>query len=381
MISNFPMLYKRDSKGKIRQWEIWCDDSSGIPSYIQRHGCVDGALQTTSTEIACGKNIGRSNETTPWEQCIFDAESLWKKKQNRKGYSTTMQTAADDTKSTTPMLAKSYNVPGTDLAVLKDGKKITFPCCAQPKLDGIRCLASVQDDGTVVLVSRQQKVFQSLTHIQGAVEQLKLPVGTVLDGELYVHGEAFQELASIIKRDKPSERMNEIEYHIYDVISDEGYKHRYNQLLGWVDTSDCLKLVEYYVATDTNDVHQLHGAMVESGYEGIMLRNYAGPYKNGGRSSDLQKVKSFQDEEFEIVGAFENKGKQAGQCTLECITKAGTKFGVKPNGSETVRSQYWTDWQAGKLKGKMLTVRFFSWTTSGNAVPRFPVGIAVRDYE
>ncbi len=116
------------------------------------------------------------------------------------------------------------------------------------------------------------------------------------------------------------------------------------------------------------------------GYEGIMLRNRFAPYKVGGRSADLQKVKLFIDMEFAIIGAYENE-KQRGQCTLECVTKAGASFGAKPKGDSKVREQYWTDWQAGKLKGKVLTVRFFEWTTSEHPVPRFPVGIVVRDYE
>jgi hypothetical protein len=50
-------------------------------------------------------------------------------------------------------------------------------------------------------------------------------------------------------------------------------------------------------------------------------------------------------------------------------------------GTEAQREQYWIDFQAGKLTGKMLTVKFFEWTTSENPVPRFPVGVCVRDYE
>jgi hypothetical protein len=69
------------------------------------------------------------------------------------------------------------------------------------------------------------------------------------------------------------------------------------------------------------------------------------------------------------------------QCTFTCVTEDGTEFGVKPKGTEAQREQYWIDFQAGKLTGKMLTVKFFEWTTSENPVPRFPVGVCVRDYE
>jgi ATP-dependent DNA ligase len=385
MKKTFETLYKIDTTGKMRQWSISCDDSDIHPRYVQEHGVVGGKMQTTSTYVSAGKNMGRANETSSWEQCVADAQSLWNKKRDRNGYATEQKQAAVNVVSKVkPMLAKSYNASGSDLSVLKDGHKIKFPCYAQPKLDGIRCLALVQSCGSVVLYSRQNKVWTSLTHISDAVEKLNLPAGTVLDGELYVHGEEFQKLTSAIKRDKPSADTTKVEYHIYDMFSHEGYKDRYETLCQYFNATTwpkCLQLVPSYIVETRDAVDDLHDELVALGYEGIMLRNYDGPYKVGGRSADLQKVKKFLDMEFEIVGAYENKGKQAGQCTLECVTGDGTVFGVKPEGSEAVREQYWKDWQAGKLKGKLLTVRFFSWTTSKNPVPRFPVGIAVRDYE
>jgi hypothetical protein len=81
------------------------------------------------------------------------------------------------------------------------------------------------------------------------------------------------------------------------------------------------------------------------------------------------------------VGAYENKGKMEGQCTFTCVTEDGAEFGCKPMGTEAQREQYWTDFQSGKLTGRVLTVKFFEWTTSDKPVPRFPVGVCIRDYE
>jgi len=389
-----PTLYKVDTKGKMREWTITVSDDSGTPQYTQKHGVVDGKLQTTTTTIAKGKNIGRANETTPLKQCQLEATSLWNKKKDRNGYFRTRAEAraipslnngtimsSGKVIAPQPMLAKSYNVPGPDLAVLKDGKKITYPCFAQPKLDGIRCVAVVTSEG-VKLFSRQQKEWSSLQHIAEAVEKLNLPTGTVLDGELYVHGEEFQSLTSAIKRDDASEDTANIEYHVYDMVSDDDYTKRLEFLQEYITNNlGLIQLVRAETVTNQDEMIALHTRATKNGYEGIMLRNKEGGYKVGGRSKDLQKVKKFIDMEFEIVDAYENKGKQAGQCTLVCVTAAGATFGVKPQGSEKVRRQYWTDWKAGKLKGEMLTVRFFSWTTSNQPVPRFPVGVAVRDYE
>jgi ATP-dependent DNA ligase len=110
-----------------------------------------------------------------------------------------------------------------------------------------------------------------------------------------------------------------------------------------------------------------------------MLRVSDCYYKSGGRSSELLKVKLFKDDEFEIIGAHEGKGKSEGQATFICRTKAGDEFNCRPRGEDALREYYWK--HKDSFVGKMLTVRYFEWTTGPNPVPRFPVGIAVRDYE
>ena len=85
-----------------------------------------------------------------------------------------------------------------------------------------RCLAYRQNNQPV-LISRSGKQFKSLPHL---VEQLNILLpknkGYVFDGELYVHGEEFQELIHLIKRDEPHENSHRIEYHIYDMYNING---------------------------------------------------------------------------------------------------------------------------------------------------------------
>ena len=85
------------------------------------------------------------------------------------------------------------------------------------------------------------------------------------------------------------------------------------------------------------------------------------------------------DDEFKIIDAIEDIGKFAGQCTFVMETKDGTQFKCKPTGDEHTRQEYWKN--KDKYIGKKMTVRFFSWTDSDKPVPRFPVGVAIRDYE
>lgn len=389
-MSDRPTLYKRDITGKIRQWTITVEDKGTHAVYRQEHGVVDGAMISSETEIHEGKNLSKANETDYLEQCEKEANSLWNKQVSRKGY---LDKKPHHTMIRfSPMLAKSYNEPGNDIKKLKDGHHIQFPAYFQPKLDGIRCIACKYHDGPnnpvgTLLRSRQDKLFTALPELEETIFNLpNLQFPLKLDGELYIHGDEFQDIVSAIKRDKPSKASSKIQYHVYDVHAGNNPNWAYEDRMKWLKNNikpgfRRIKPVYTGIVTSMLDVERQLKIQTDRGYEGIMLRNKFGLYKVAGRSKDLQKVKLFIDEEFPIVGAYENKGKMKNQCTFECLTKAGVKFSVKPKGTEALREQYWEDWKKGKLKGKELTVRFFAWTTSKNKKPRFPVGLTIRDYE
>lgn len=377
-------LYKLSSAGKVQEWQIKAFMRDDVGVYETTHGQLNGKMQTTEVEVKEGKNIGRANETTVWEQTLSEATSKWQKQIDRKGYSLTIPKVSD--KKFRPMLAKSFNKPGLDLFDLKDGKHITYPCYYQPKLDGIRCNAMFVD-GEIQLLSRQGKAFTALNHIADHLSNCKaFDEHIILDGELYIHDEEFQELVGSIKRDTPNSESKKVQYHIYDVFSmkkpDLHFEERLAFKTGSIVPNDIIKLVKTGKVNEKKDVSDFLSLYVNKGYEGIMLRNKLGAYKVDGRSKDLQKVKQFIEMEFEIIGAEQNKGKMNKQCSFVCITKDGAEFKVKPEGDELLREKYWSDWQRGIIKpGAKLTVMFFAWTTSKNPVPRFPVGKILRNYE
>jgi DNA ligase-1 len=380
---SLPTLYKLDSKGKLREWVIETCTIEGItPYYTITHGLQDGKQQIKTQLVPKGKNIGRANETTPDEQCILEAQSKWNKQRDRKRYSETIPTE----RVFGPMLAQSFAEPGPDITILKDGKKIVFPCYCQPKLDCVRCLASWKN-GKVVLKSREETVWKTLVHLEEElVNVLANNQDIVLDGELYVHHDEFQDLISAIKRDEPNEESAKIQYHIYDYYNGQCPERTFlerESLLPILlsETSDIIKLVETSKIRSIQYVEEALKSYLDDGYEGMMLRNKKGAYKVDGRSKDLQKVKLFIDMEFSIVGAAEND-KKPDTCKFFCVTKEGYEFKVMMEGSDEQRKQYWTDWKNKVIQsGDELTCRFFCWTTSEESVPRFPVGLAIRDYE
>lgn len=367
-------LNKLTSSNNMQTWSISVEKPSDI---VIEFGQKDGKLQKSVERINAGKNIGKSNETTPWEQACLEATSRWNKKKD-KGYFEEGELKGCEMLSTTctlPMLAQSYD---------KHSKKIVFPAYVQPKLDGIRCVA-IRQDGKVTLLSRTGKEFTAIPHINTQLDKI-FPSNDAewcLDGELYVHHENFQDIVSKIKRDEIHPSSKAVEYHIYDTFitcfNVMTYEDRY-KFLKSLSLKDNIKLVETVEVTKPTELYSYYDAKIAEGYEGCMIRNKLGLYIQDKRSYDLQKLKEFQTEEFEVVGAEENRGKQAGQCTIICKSKSGKEFGVKPEGSDELRKGYWQLHQAGKLVGQQLTVRFFEYTKDSD-IPRFPVGVTLRNYE
>lgn len=81
-------LYRLNSRGKPIQWSIDVTDNV----ITTQDGQVDGKLKTPVVDVVSnGKNIGKSNETTPAEQALSDAERKVTLKR-RKGYQETIPT-------------------------------------------------------------------------------------------------------------------------------------------------------------------------------------------------------------------------------------------------------------------------------------------------
>ena len=399
-LPSFPTLYGKASTGKIKMWSIKVEDRSGVGAITTTHGYVDGKLQENTRLVTVGKNLGKKNETTPVQQAVSEAKSDWTKKTEAGGMSEKMPefpvddkdkgsvksgksavsvkqsaSAATNAKAAMnsgaaphPMLAHDYN---------KRGKDVKFPCYAQKKLDGVRCLA-ISGKG---LFSRTGKEFPHLDHIRAEINSLSK--GTILDGELYSDTLTFQEIVGLVKKEtlKPQDKdkMGQIYLFVYDTVTD-GTNAERNELLGKLFSShkfDALKLLPTDVANNIEDIMRLHAEYVAKGYEGLILRNMAGLYKVGHRSADLQKYKEFKDDEYKIVGFKEGDGIEKGCVIWVSETKDKKQFSVRPRGTHEERATAFKT--ASKQLGKMLTVRFQELTEDG--IPRFPVGLAIRDYE
>lgn len=347
-------LYGKDKNGGFKVWQI----TPFGPSIIIQHGKEGGKL-TRQTVPVSGKNTGRSNETTPEQQAILEAESRYKK-QVDKGYRPTKEELSE--LPLLPMLAHDY---------LKQGHRIKFPCYASEKLDGVRCLA-IRHKNSVQLKSRGGKDY-SVEHVQDELFSV-MQEGDVWDGELYIHGKYLEEITSAVK--KPNDNTKDLVFVVFDVVTEDDFETRLvevNRLQRYVLTQDgCVKTLQYTIVQDEQHMKAMHKSYVRGGYEGIMLRNPEGFYESGKRSADLQKYKEFFDEEFKIVDVTEDRNGNGVLVVWD--TTANTHFDVCYGDFEERKRQLNNKEQ---YKGKWLTVKFQT-RYKDSKLPQFPTGVCIR---
>jgi DNA ligase 1 len=376
----FPTLYKKTSTGAIQQWTIGVINQRGSATaacIVTEYGQVDGKIQTTSDLISVGKNIGKKNETSARWQAELEAKATWEKKK-KNGYVESIKDAQNDKTDdlieggVLPMLAKKFS---------EQANKIKYPCYTQPKLDGIRCIAIVKD-GACTLWSRTRKQIKSCPHIVQELEAAFETVDIILDGELYNHDfkSNFEHIVHLVRQDKnPDPQHTDVQYHVYDIIQNDVFGNRNVRINRIFENFEfySIKCVLTFTVYSEDEVMDFFEKFRKLGYEGSMLRNSESLYVNK-RSNDLQKVKEFDDGEFKITGIKEGRGKLAGHAIFICAMTNGDEFEAKLKGDTSRLKEYFDNHSL--WKGKQLTVQYQG-LTGKNKVPRFPVGVAIRDYE
>lgn len=370
-----PILYGKSTTGKIKVWKGSAfENADGSARYDIAHGYDGGKIQLDSREVCVGKNIGKSNETSPYKQALSEVKSHWNKKID-EGYAENENNIRDKTSGFfLPMLAHRFD---------EQSAKIKYNAALQPKFDGFRCI-SKKEDGIVYIWSRAGKLLDIPVEIKEELS-LILEEGQTTDGELYHHGWSFQRVGKAIK--KRNEDTPNLHYYIYDTpVSGKTFQQRYLDQWGYIPEllsagainikgATRLFLVPTQIVGSAESIPALQVIAIDSGFEGLMVRNLSDYYEFKSRSYGLQKCKTFEDDEFEIIGGKEGQGRDSGTIIYKVKSAEGIEFDVRPRGTIEERAEMWIN-----LKndiGRMLTVRFQGKSEEG--IPRFPVGITVRE--
>ncbi len=365
-LAESPVLQSTTKSKKKKYWQgVAFSTDEGC--FCQKRWWQEGSKRQESAPTQVfGKNIGRTNETTPEEQAVLKLKSMISK-QRDKSYS-------EDGSAThihaLPMLAHKYN---------DHRHKIIFPCYVQPKLDGFRLLQQNGDAWTRKSKDLPNECIKHLLWDTG---------GLIVDGELVlpsmVDGErtSLQQIAAAAKK-FDHVRSPKLVHWVYDLISDEPFSKRIAELqrrLHDVHTRGFAAQVQL-VVTERVDNHEEIQAFYEKciglGFEGIMVRHSNAGYTIKHRVDHLLKLKPFEDAEFKIIEVYEGTGGHKGLAIFKCDAGNGNGSTVSavPKGTHEYRAQLWRDRK--KLIGKILTIKYQY--LSDENIPVFTTGLGIRE--
>ena len=380
ILKAYPALYTRTKKGSVQVWMQEVINDEGVAKIRAVYGQLGGKMQTSYRPVLKGKNIGRRNETTPEEQAILEADYRYQKKLDKGA-------TLDENPETPfrPMLAKSFS----DRA-----DSITFPVVVQPKLNGVRCIATRTSDSTIKYTSRLGKEFTTLNHLTAGLIRC-LDVGETFDGEIYLHGASLQSIQSLLKKfndgtDPNNEVVDsdgneiitvDLEYWVYDIVDTDlntfDRMDKVFQKIDFIMAGLGIVRVPFYQVPNTESVMYTYESQLRSGSEGAVVR-MDGPYELNTRSDYLLKLKDFRDSEYLIT----NVTCDVDECIIFVCSVDGSPdrlFHVVPAWpKERRRYEYLNN--SDKFPGKELTVRYSDISTNGIPIGN-PVGVAVRDCE
>ena len=405
MNTDFKILVSKDSKGKIRVVEISYEGNETTRIYtIYRYtGQFEGKM-TKQPEIIVDRGKATRNIH---EQVELQFNALVKGYKD-KGYieleneidnysSEELYKLFGDAPAGTngvvkPMLAKQADkVTKTDI--------FNKTWIASRKIDGLRCIIYLGDDGKLHTSSRgatnyDSAMFEILTH-PALIKLFKNNKGLMLDGECYHHGYTLQQINSIARTQKVAKDLEVLQFYWYDIVDlNNPFKTRlakmksiaselkeYGSEINWEpdrifkENELRIQFVPQVEVSGWDNMMKLHNEYVSEGWEGLVIRDPEKPYKPNGRTNDMIKIKVYKDDCFKVVG------KEAGLRGSEDMVfimqmPDGRTFKAKPFGDREQKQEYWINFEE-KYNGHIGECKFFYYSDDG--IPLQPAFKAFRD--
>lgn len=353
-----PTLYGKASTGKLKQWTIRTEGDQVITS----HGSVGGKI-TSKAYTAEGKNIGRSNETTPEQQAEIEALAAWTLKMKR-GYYLTQEEAANH-EEFTPMKCHDY----------KDfSDRLIFPCYAQYKLNGLRSLV---DDGGDAL-SKAGEVYKLPNHWKPIPQFISTTFQHPLDGEVFagLGVLSLQKINGAWKKYKEG-LTEQLKYYVYDIpVKNVAFKDRLTMMndlrimVADAGLDDLIVVLDTVLINNQEELDAYFSQAIADKAEGLVIRNANGLYEPGRRSYDVIKRKPRYDMEVMVFKIRRDKNDDG---VLTGRTKNGVEveFLMRIDADDEVNYRKYEN--AVKLLDTFNTIEYEELSDAG--IPTKPVGI------
>lgn len=238
------------------------------------------------------------------------------------------------------------------LAKQFDPKKDYSGWFLSEKLDGYR---AIWDGFSQQMKSRQGNIF----NIPNEVKK-KLPKNIILDGELFISRNKFEQCSILKKKNISLEEFSKskMKYHVFDIIYFPKIKckDKIQEIKNICSTSPFLIFVKQIKVKNNQHIQKLFEEFIKKGAEGIMLRDpesfshyvlkstlaKAEAVKQK-RSNSLVKLKDQDDDEAIIIGYNISTSKKYNGLlkSFQCILKKNKKITFQVSGfSEEIRKNF-----------------------------------------
>jgi DNA ligase-1 len=340
---NYIKLFRKGRNGNTNLWEIW--NQGGTITLKSRQKETDSPL--VHTELVEKGKAGRSLA----QQVKSRIDARVSSKMDG-GYVHNLCDVKSELTNTMgfyrPMLASKY----------RDVKKTLNlnNCYVQQKFDGHRLLTNCYG-GNYTPYTRAGKEVKTVEHI---MDQLNFHEDVTLDGEMYVHGQSLQTIASWVKRKQPNS--DRLVYMIYDcMLKGASYEERLEFLRYHIKPGCNVQLsTTLHMRQDNINLSLAHKKVVADGYEGLILREQSSLYEIGRRSKSLIKVKALEDSEFQVIDVVPSR---EGWGILICEIHPGLTFRLSAPGQR--HEKYYVIENKHLFIGRFITAEYPGWTLDG----------------
>lgn len=399
-------------------WQIGFD----FGNLITRHGHVGGKIQTEPPRAVILNQSGKDIQS----QALQEARKRYIDK-IREGYT---PPGSNIEPMLTIMGGKEYE-PGKT--------KLKFPVGVENKIDGVRMWIRISH-GLIEGFSRGNIPFTRMRHLFYEAHELLnyLPYNCAIEGEMCHPSLKFQELISIVRTtDFDHQLLSMLELYIFDIYLIDNppfeqrrcilekalFAYRYDKF-GYSNQGETMiggrhealadnrtreehsaKAFLYpieatppgktklfatilYHANSHEEIQKIHDYYVSLGFEGSMIKKYSNGASKGskdyiasqylfGKGTHILKYKYFTTKEARCVEVRDAKGREEGCALLVLEDELGRRFSVRMKGSFD-RRRVWLQ-HPELVLNKPVTYKYQELTDDG--IPRFPIGLEVRDYE
>lgn len=398
-ISKMNQLISRDSKGKIRVVEMFYEWNEEQHGYVihRSTGLLNGKI-TEQPAIVILK--GKASRTLK-EQVELEYNSN-KKKYLDKGYRELENPLEDYSEEELNNILGDVRtgqngVPKPQLA--KQADKVTNlktfdkKYWGSRKIDGLRCLIYLGEDGKLHTASRgatnyDAAMIEILEH-PDLIQLFKDNPTLIMDGECYKHGYSLQQLNSVARTQVKAVDYEILQFYWYDIVDlNSPVTERINRIKELAEPLSLtfeperefqygelrIQLVPHVEVSGWDNIMALHNEYVSEGWEGLVIRLESSLYGPNKRTNDWLKVKCYKQDTYKVIG-IEQGLRKYDDMVFVLETEEGKQFKAKPFGDRNQKIEY-TDNFEGKYQNHLGDVKYFYYSDEGT--PLQPSFIAFR---